>query len=117
MNGHRGQGAGWLVFILFLIVIAALAVLGAVIRTERDAVEQTVTYGRTPTADVFEPPQGNTDDGDGAPGTPPALHPGTWGPRSPHRTSMSADPRSTSNGSEGLWGRGKACTERSDRRR
>jgi hypothetical protein len=70
MNGQRGGGTGWLVIIIFLVVVAGLVVLGAVTRNERDAAEQTVTDARTPTADVFEPPKGNTDDGDDAPGTP-----------------------------------------------
>lgn len=72
MHGHRGPGAGWLVMIFFLIIVAGLVVLGAVMQDQRDAAEQTVTDRRTPTADVFEPPQGNTDDGDGVRGTPRA---------------------------------------------
>jgi hypothetical protein len=82
MHGHRGPGAGWLVFIIVLIVVAGLAVLGAVMQDQRDAAEQTVTDGRTPTADVFEPPQGNRDDGDGMPGTPRAS---SAGPRASAR--------------------------------
>jgi hypothetical protein len=70
MNGHRGLGAGWLVVVIFLIVVVGLAVLGAAMRDERDTAERGPADRLEPTTDVWQPPGVNTDNGDGVPGTP-----------------------------------------------